>query len=206
MWGWNGTGTGGAKTFCPEPSRYLNRSRNRKVASGRRSSPGLCKNFQNPSIWRRGQSPGGGPFFFRVGAGPGTVRTLNRARAGARAEMLPWSRSRSKPSRLRNLASGHAVTYLRLKILLNFQRHPGCLGTSWPICALRVARTVSQARGTHKDDGGIAQWIPRSGVQQNIRAFRIGIPGTLDLGQPCNHLTKTAIACIECRRSLEGDI
>ena len=106
------------------------------------------------------------------GAGAGTVGTSNSQPeperfhgAGARAvQNCPGSASASQ--------------------ILAMQYHPCGLQSSWlgtlptaqrPPCqsVLSVAsRTVNQARGTHKDDREIAQWIPSSGVP-SMRAFRV---------------------------------
>ena len=96
------------------------------------------------------------------------------ARAGAIAGMLSLSRSRSrsKLSRLRTPASGDAVPLLRLRVLLITDPLPAARRPPGQSVLSGAASTVSQARRTHKDDRGISQWIPSSGVP-SIRAFRV---------------------------------
>ena len=99
--------------------------------------------------------------------------------------MLPWSRSHScsKLPRLCIPESGRAVPSLRLRVLLTTRRAPGCPRLAAGFSAVLAqwgaqsvlsgaARTFSQVWETHKDDRGIAQWIPSSGVP-GMQAFRV---------------------------------
>ena len=127
------------------------------------------------------------------------IRAWGRSRQGiklgARAGMLPWSRSRirSTISRLNIPDFGHVVRPppLRLIVLLTTLLPLGCPTTSWPNGALWGCSHSPSGTGNKQGRSGDGSMETKRWCTDhtNIQSM----PGPLDLRLSCNYLKKTAI-------------
>ena len=134
-----------------------------------------------------------------IGAGAGIVRALN-------SEPEPEPGPECFPGAGTGVIQNHPGS---TSLLLTIQCHSCYLESSWSLGALLSARPpdlanrcalglLVQAWGTHRDDWGIAQWIPSGGEP--------GMSCPLNLRRLCNHLTNKNCRGLKCPRSQGGDV